>query len=89
MAAPLVSLDPNMMLTILLYAFAAAVLGGLDSPIGAVVGGLAFGVILNLTSAYWGFVGGALKLPFGLAVILLVLLLKPSGLFGRRMVRKV
>jgi branched-chain amino acid transport system permease protein len=89
MAAPLVSLDYNMMLTILLYAFAAAVLGGLDSPIGAVVGGLAFGVILNLTSAYWSFVGGALKLPFGLAAIMLVLLFRPSGLFGRRLVRRV
>jgi branched-chain amino acid transport system permease protein len=89
LAAPLVSLDYNMMVTILLYALAAAVLGGLDSPIGAVVGGLAFGVILNLASAYWGFVGGALKLPFGLAVILLVLLVRPTGLFGRRSVRKV
>jgi branched-chain amino acid transport system permease protein len=89
MAAPLVTLDYNMMVTILLYAFAAAVLGGLDSPLGAVVGGLTFGVLLSLASAYWGFVGGALKLPFGLAVILLVLLFKPSGLFGRKVVRKV
>src|SRR5919107_1032472 len=48
MAAPTVFLDPNMMLPILLYAFAAAVLGGIDSPVGAVVGGLAFGVVLNL-----------------------------------------
>jgi branched-chain amino acid transport system permease protein len=89
MAAPLVSLDYNMMVTILLYAFAAAVLGGLDSPIGAVVGGLAFGVMLNLVSAYWSFVGGALKLPFGLAIILLVLLVRPNGLFGSRAVRRV
>ena len=89
MAAPLVFLDPNMMLAILLYAFAAAVLGGLDSPVGAVVGGLVFGVTLNLISAYWGFVGGALKLPVGLAVILLVLLVRPSGLFGKRVLRKV
>jgi branched-chain amino acid transport system permease protein len=89
MAAPLVSLDYNMMLTIIIYAFAAAVLGGLDSPIGAVVGGLVFGVSLNLISAYWGFVGGALKLPVGLTVILLVLFLRPSGLFGRAEVRKV
>jgi branched-chain amino acid transport system permease protein len=89
LAAPLVSLDYNMMVTILLYAFAAAVLGGLDSPIGAVVGGLAFGVILNLASAYWGFVDGTLKLPFGLTVILVVLLLRPSGLFGRKAVRRV
>jgi branched-chain amino acid transport system permease protein len=89
MAAPLVFLDPNMMVAILLYAFAAAVLGGLDSPLGAVVGGLIFGVLLNLASAYWGFVGGALKLPFGLVVILLVLLVRPSGLFGTRAERKV
>jgi branched-chain amino acid transport system permease protein len=89
MAAPLVFLDPNMMVAILVYAFAAAVLGGLDSPLGAVVGGLLFGVLLNLVSAYWGFVGGALKLPFGLAVILLVLLVRPTGLFGKRAVRRV
>ena len=54
MAAPVVFLDPNMMLPILLYAFASAVLGGLDSPLGAVVGGLLFGVLLNLVSAYVG-----------------------------------
>ena len=89
MAAPIVFLDPNMMVPILLYAFAAAILGGLDSPVGAVVGGLLFGVLLNLVSAYWGFVSGALKLPFGLAVILVVLLVRPTGLFGRRSVRKV
>jgi branched-chain amino acid transport system permease protein len=89
MAAPLVFLDPNMMLAILLYAFAAAVLGGLDSPVGAVVGGLTLGVLLNVVSAYWGFVGSTLKLPFGLAVILVVLLVRPNGLFGRRAVRRV
>ena len=89
MAAPVVFLDLNMMLPILLYAFAAAVLGGLDSPLGAVVGGLALGVLLNLVSAYWDFVGGTLKLPVGLVVILLVLLFRPSGLLGHRAVRKV
>jgi branched-chain amino acid transport system permease protein len=89
MAAPLVFLDPNMMVAILVYAFAAAILGGFDSPIGAVVGGLAFGVVLNLISAYWNFVGGTLKLPVGLAVILLVLLVRPQGLLGRRVARRV
>jgi branched-chain amino acid transport system permease protein len=89
MAAPLVSLDYNMMITILVYAFASAILGGLDSPLGAVVGGLVFGVALNLLSAYWSFVGGTLKLPVGLAVILLVLLIRPQGLFGRKVVRRV
>src|SRR5215212_1897314 len=89
MAAPTAFLDPNMMLVILVYAFAAAVLGGLDSPLGAVVGGLALGVLLNLVSAYWDFVGGTLKLPVGLVVILLVLLFRPSGLFGHRAAQRV
>jgi len=87
-AAQLGGLEFNMMLTVLLYAFAAAVLGGLDSLIGAVVGGLAFGVLLNLIGM-WHVVGSALKLPVGLAVILLVLLVRPSGLFGRRVLQKV
>ena len=89
MAAPVVFLDPNMMLPILLYAFASAVLGGLDSPLGAVVGGLLFGVLLNLVSAYSDFVDGTLKLPVGLVVILLVLLVRPSGLLGHREARRV
>ena len=82
MIAPVVFLDPNMMQTVLLYAFAAAVLGGLDSPVGAVVGGLLLG-------GYVGFVGQALKLPTALLLILLVLLVRPAGLFGRVAVRRV
>jgi len=89
MIAPVVFLDPNMMQTVLLYALAAAILGGMDSPLGAVVGGLALGVTLNLTGAYVNFIGGTLRLPVALAVILLVLLVRPSGLFGRAAVRKV
>jgi branched-chain amino acid transport system permease protein len=89
MIAPVVFLDPNMMQTVLLYALAAAILGGMDSPLGAVVGGLALGMILNLTGAYVDFIGGTLRLPVALAVILLVLLVRPSGLFGRAAVRKV
>lgn len=89
MVAPLVFLDPNMMLGVLLYAFAAAVLGGLESPVGAVVGGLLLGVVLNLTGRYIHFVGGALRLPTALAIILAVLLVKPTGLFGRAVVKKV
>jgi branched-chain amino acid transport system permease protein len=87
--APSVFLEPNMMLGVLLYAFAAAVLGGLESPIGAVVGGLALGVILNLSGTYIGFIGGELRLAVGLAVILGVLLVKPTGLFGRTVTRRV
>jgi branched-chain amino acid transport system permease protein len=89
MVAPILFLDPNMMQVILLYAFAAAVLGGLDSPLGAVVGGLLLGLIITLLGRYVGFVGEALKLPTALLLILLVLLVKPNGLFGRVAVRRV
>ncbi|MSO58478.1 MAG: branched-chain amino acid ABC transporter permease [Thermoleophilia bacterium] len=89
LAAPSVFLDPNMMQAILIYSFAAAVLGGIDSPAGAVVGGLLLGVGLNLVGAYVGFVGADLRLPVALAVILVVLLLKPAGIFGRRTVQRV
>jgi len=89
MAAPTVFLDPDMMLVVLVYAFAAAVLGGIDSPVGAVVGGLLIGVVINLLGAYVDFVGQELRLPTALAVLLLVLVVRPSGLFGRVVVRKV
>jgi branched-chain amino acid transport system permease protein len=89
MVAPLVFLDPNMMRAVLLYALAAAILGGLDSPLGAVVGGLLLGVGLNLISTYVGFVGDELKLPVAFVVILAVLLVRPVGLFGRTTVRRV
>jgi branched-chain amino acid transport system permease protein len=89
MAAPTVFLDPNMMLVVLIYAFSAAVLGGIDSPVGAVVGGLVLGVGVNLLGAYVGFVGSELRLPTALAVLLLVLLVRPSGLFGHVVVRRV
>lgn len=89
LTAPSVFLDPTMMQAILIYAFAAAVLGGIDSPIGAVVGGLLLGVGLNLIGAYVDFVGADLRLPAALLVILVVLLLKPAGIFGKQHVRKV
>jgi len=89
MAAPTVFLDPDMMLVILIYAFAAAVLGGIDSPVGAVAGGLVLGVVINLLGRYVNFVGQELRLPSALALLLLVLLIRPSGLFGRVAVRRV
>jgi branched-chain amino acid transport system permease protein len=88
-AAAFPPLDPNMMRAVLIYAFAAAVLGGLTSPAGAVVGGLALGVTLNLLSAYVDFIGTQLRLPVALALILGVLLVRPAGLFGRTVVRRV
>ena len=89
MAAPTAFLDPNMMLVILVYAFAAAVLGGIESPVGAVVGGLVLGVSINLLGRYVHGVGEELKLPTALAILLLVLLVRPAGLFGRVVVRRV
>ena len=82
-------LQPTLMQPILLYAFAAAVLGGLESPVGAVVGGLALGVFLNLVGQYVHFVTSEIRLPFAFLVLLVVLLIKPSGLFGRTRVRRV
>lgn len=81
MVAPIVFLEPNMMFGILTYAFAAALLGGIDSPLGAVVGGFAVGVIENVMGAY--VVGTELKLTVALLIIVAVLLVKPAGLFGR------
>ena len=74
---------------VLIYAFAAAVLGGIDSPVGAVVGGLLLGVGLNLLGDYVDFVGADLRLPAALLVILVVLLVRPAGLFGKPQVKKV
>jgi branched-chain amino acid transport system permease protein len=89
LAAPTVLLDPNMMQAILIYAFAAAVLGGIDSPPGAVAGGLILGVGLNLIGTYSDFVGADLKLPAALLIILVVLLVRPAGLFGKPVTRRV
>jgi branched-chain amino acid transport system permease protein len=74
---------------VLLYAFAGAVLGGLDSPLGAVVGTMLLGVLVTLVGTYVDWVGTELQLPVALAVILGVLLIKPTGLFGRESVRRV
>jgi branched-chain amino acid transport system permease protein len=82
-------LQPTLMQPVLLYAFAAAVLGGLESPGGALVGGIALGIFLNLLGQYVHFVGSVLQLPVAFAALLLVLLIKPTGLFGHRSVRKV
>jgi len=82
-------LSPMLMQSILVYSFAAAVLGGLDSPVGAVVGGLTIGVSLNLVIGYVPQISSELELPVAFAVLLVVLLIKPTGLFGRQEVRRV
>jgi branched-chain amino acid transport system permease protein len=89
MVAPVVFLDPNMMQSVIVYAFASAVLGGIESPIGAVVGGLILGVVLNLLGTYVEAVGNELRLAAALAIIVAVLVIKPSGLFGRAKVQRV
>jgi branched-chain amino acid transport system permease protein len=89
LVAPIESLGPNMMQVILLYAFAAAVLGGLDSPLGAVVGGLVLGLVITLLGRYVGYIGQTLKLPVALLLILALLVVRPGGLFGRVAARRV
>ncbi|MBA2474870.1 MAG: branched-chain amino acid ABC transporter permease [Actinobacteria bacterium] len=89
MIAPTSFLEPNMMQVIIIYAFAAAVLGGINSPVGAVVGGLLLGVALNLIGAYAEFLGPELRLPVALAILLAVLLVRPAGLFERAVVKRV
>jgi branched-chain amino acid transport system permease protein len=89
MVAPILTLEPNMMGGIQIYAFAAATLGGFTSPLGAVVGGFLVGIIENLVGTYVSFIGTELKLTVALATIIVVLLVRPSGLFGRVHVRRV
>jgi branched-chain amino acid transport system permease protein len=86
--APINLLTPSMMQAVLLYAFAAVVVGGMGSPIGAVVAGLGLGVTLNLLGTYVDVVTPELKLPLALALMLTILVVKPSGLFGRPAVRR-
>ena len=87
MAAPIVYLDPNMMSGVLLYGFAAALLGGISNPWGAALGGFIVGVLENLAGAY--VVGTEIKLTVALIIIVGVLLLRPAGLFGRTLVTRV
>ena len=87
MVAPVVFLDPNMMSGILIYGFAAALLGGIDNPAGAVAGGFIVGVLENLLGAY--VIGTELKLTVALVLIVATLTLWPNGLFGRHVVTRV
>ncbi len=87
MVAPVLFLDPNMMGGVLVYAFAGALLGGITSPVGAVIGGLIVGVTENLVGTY--LIASQLKLTVAFALIILVLVFKPHGLFGTAIVRRV
>jgi branched-chain amino acid transport system permease protein len=87
MVAPIVYLDPNMMGGVLLYAFAAALVGGVDNPGGAVFGGFLVGVLENVLGAF--VIGNELKLAVALVLIIGVLVVKPSGFFGKVFVTRV
>ncbi len=87
MVAPVSFLDPAMMGGVLIYALAAALAGGIDSPLGAVMCGLMLGVVENLAGAY--VLGTDLKLVVALMVIVGVLVLRPQGLLGVAKVERV
>ena len=87
MVAPVVFLDPSMMGGVLLYAFAGALIGGIDNPVGAILGGLLVGVLENVLGTY--VVGSELKLVVALVVIIAVLIVRPSGLLGKKIVTRV
>jgi branched-chain amino acid transport system permease protein len=85
-APTLAGFDAAVMQRVLILAFAAAVLGGLDNPVGAVVGGIAVGVAESL---FGGYGSAELSLAAAFAAILVVLLLRPAGLFGGRVAHRV
>lgn len=89
LVAPKLTLDPNMMGTIIIYAFAAAVVGGLGSYRGAVVGGAIVGVSQALSMAYLPWLGADLQIVVPLLLIVAVLIAKPEGLFGTSVVARV
>jgi len=88
-ASQLAVLDTNIFIQLLVYAFAAATLGGFDSPVGAVVGGLIVGIVTVMAGGYIGWIGEDLKLTAAFALILAVLLIRPQGLFGKVRVSRV
>lgn len=83
---PLTGVGASMGFLIGLKAFAVAIIGGLTSPLGIVVAGLFYGVFENVVGAY---IGSSFKEILGFGVVILVLLLRPAGLFGRQAVRRV
>jgi branched-chain amino acid transport system permease protein len=86
LAAPMASVTPNMMDTILIYGFVAAILGGFGSMVGAVIGGLVIGVLVNLVNA---FLAPELAMSIVFGLLLIILYVKPDGLFGSKVVHKV
>ena len=86
LTAASLSLSVDMMFSILIFAFAGAVLGGLDSPGGAIIGGLCVGIIQALAGTY---ISSQIDVMVAFLVIIAVLMVRPTGLFGRPIVRRV
>ena len=86
LVTPSTFLYPNSMDAVFVLGFTAAVIGGLDSPVGAIVGGLILGVLLNYVG---GYLGSDLVSLFGLAALVVVLMVRPAGLFSTKTIRQV
>jgi branched-chain amino acid transport system permease protein len=86
LVSPSTFLYPNSMDSIFVLGFTAAVIGGLDSPVGSVAGGLILGVALSYVS---GYLGSDLVPLFGLAALVVVLMIRPEGLFSAPAARQV
>lgn len=86
LVAPAVFVGPNQFDPILIFGFTAAVLGGLDSPVGAVVGGVALGLVLSYVS---GYEGASLVTLAALVILIAVLMIRPGGLFSSTQERRV
>ena len=84
--SPNVPLSPTSMDAVFVFGFTGAVIGGLDSPVGAILGGVGVGLLLNYVAAY---AGSDLQTLSALAVLVLVLMVKPSGLFSTTATRRV
>jgi branched-chain amino acid transport system permease protein len=80
------ALQLDLMFNVLLYAMAAAVLGGLDSPVGAVVGGLAIGITKNMAGTY---IDPSVDVTVAFLIIVIVLMIRPTGIFGRHVLKRV
>lgn len=89
LVAPTVLLEPSMMVRVLIFSLVAATLGGLDSLGGALVGGLLIGISQTMIAGYIGFMGSELSLPGALLVMVIVLMFRPTGLFGTRRIERV
>lgn len=89
LVAPQLTLTPGMLDTALVYALAAVILGGLSSPLGAVVAAWAIGVLENIAAVYIPFIGYDLKIAVPFILIFVILIFRPQGLFGRKVVVRV